>query len=194
MKTMRIDKCVYGGNIGIGEKVNVFTHSGDFVAYGDVINNNPFGITIQEPDSSFIRFYQSELYLFNVDEPEIPTVTVNDLTKMTIDQRVRHKLGMYESSQDDKEDKENKGDKEDHKRSKDDEKDGDIDIDKLPERIKSSIVTVGDLSNEEINIVLGEIGEVAMRVLKRIGIREKELYGLLDRIQANIAQELEKKN
>lgn len=171
----RVDNTVYFGNIGIGEKVHVKTLMGNHICVGDVVLSSPFGVMIKENTSGNEAFFSGDLYLFSVEEAEPPTVVVNDLSGMSPDERVAFKLKKMVESESD-----NGG-----------EEDGYPDIDKLPDAIKRSITVSGNLTNEKINSVLSEIGEAAMRALKRVGIREDELFGLVSQIQKKVAKVLE---
>lgn len=182
----RVDNTVYFGNIGIGEKVHVKTLMGNHVCVGDVVLSSPFGVMIKENASGNEAFFSGDLYLFSVEEAEPPTVVVNDLSGMSPDERVAFKLKKMVES--DSEDGKEKKDKESDNGG---EEDGKLDIDKLPDAIKKSITTVGALSGDKLNSVLSDIGEAALRALKRVGVREDELFGFVSQIQKSVAKVLE---
>ena len=95
MNTMyerRLDNVVPVGNIGVGETVHIKTLMGAPVCHGEVVSSNPFGVVVKEGEGGASSFYDSKLYLFSVLEPDIPVVAVGDLSGMTPDERVAHKL------------------------------------------------------------------------------------------------------
>ena len=69
-----------------------------------------------------------------------------------------------------------------------------IDTSKLPPSVASKIVGVKNLEPEQLNRVLSEMGEAALRALKKAGVKETEVYGLVHRLQAASKEVLTKKD
>jgi len=83
------------------------------------------------------------------------------------------------------------GDKKDDKKpEKDDEKDDDavadpdssIDTENLPDDIKQAIVSAKDMDEGQLNSVLSDISDAALKALKRSGVADGELFGLVQKI------------
>lgn len=203
----RLDNTVEAGRIGIGETVHVRTRMGEHVITGEVTTTSPWGLSVKE-DSRAVNFYSDDFYLFSPKEPVLPTRAGNLLTDMTPDERVSQKLKIMEVEQggktgatsiddpDDherdnekskeKEEKKDKKDKKTKKVEKDTDKKPDgsvVDPNDLPDDIKNSIISTEEVSPEQLNSVLGDIGDAAMKALKRVNVNETEVHGVVQEIQ-----------
>jgi hypothetical protein len=145
-----------------------------------------------------------------VVEPELEEVAGNLLTDKSLDSRVEIKLAQMEAGdiqpgakgkaggamlpsndgddEDDDDDVEKKKDDGEDK-TKDDEgkkpvaKTGSaIDPDKLPEDIKRSILSAKQMDEGQLNGVLSELSDAVMKSLKRAGVKETEIFGLVAKI------------
>lgn len=209
MKTMherRLDNTVAAGDIGIGETVHVKTLMGDEIVCGEVVAANPFGMTVREGEDGSSSFFASELHLFSVQEPDAPVVVANDLSGLSPDERVAFKLKQMAEAEadaeDDEEDLEGDDDekevkeqpkKEKPKDKKDDKEpqDGEsVDVDKLPDDIKDAIISADELGGERLNSVMSDVSDAALKALKRVGVKEEEIYALVAEIQKKISDVL----
>lgn len=217
MKTLyegRLDNAVDAGSIGIGERVDIKTRMGHEVASGEVLANVPLGIVLKEGG-----FFDRDLYLFVpiIDEPEVRAL---NLIKSSPDERVASVLhasgdavpvfeaeklddkeGDHGSDSDDKEDGDSKEpEKSDDKKQKaDDDKeplaniDSSVDVENLPEDIKAAIISTTQMDEDQMNGVLSEISDAAIKALKRVNVKEIEIYGVVSDIQNAIFKILTKK-
>jgi hypothetical protein len=188
------------GAIGVGEQVTVTTRMGAHVSVGEVIGSTPFGLSIREGDDDhrIEKFYASDFYLFSVSEPEQPVVAtkvLDDTSEMSPDERVEYKLRMSEGGEPDPKgggrqavepDDEEGGTGQDEKQPKRSvaEPESVVDVSKLPKDIQKAIISTDELDTDQLNMVLGQISDAAMKSLKRANIKETELYGIVDEIQA----------
>jgi len=83
----------------------------------------------------------------------------------------------------DKKDDEKPGKKDDEKK-KDAVADPDsaIDTDQLPDDIKQAIISTKDMDEGQLNGVISECSDAALKALKRTGIAETEVFGLVQKI------------
>ena len=195
----RVDGAVAPGALGIGETVEVRTRMGQLVARGDVCAMTPFGVTIREDGTSH-KFYVAEYFLFFPEEPEAPTVMVNLLADAHPDARVRARLGLVAeqgtSKQtagaqpvDDEEAEEDEGGEEgeatpDTEAEKSVANDREaVDMEKLPQDIQKAIKVVKKLDNDQMNYILAQTGQALMSALRRNGVNEAELHGVVQKAQ-----------
>jgi hypothetical protein len=61
--------------------------------------------------------------------------------------------------------------------------DSSVDVDDLPDDIKNAIVSSSEMDEAQLNSVLGEISDAAMKGLKRSNVKETEIFGLVQQIQ-----------
>lgn len=207
----RLDNTVDSGNLGIGEKVEVRTLMGGYVTIGEVKGATPFGVIIREDNRAIDTFYPSNVHLFVVVEQEVEVKAANMLTDMSPDARVKDKLrsmgeagneqvggGASAEPVDKGDDKDKGGDnKKDDKKGDEPEEEApeddhvaspesSIDVEELPGDIQKAIISSEKMDEGELNSVLGEISDAAMKGLKRASIKETEIFGLVQKIQASV--------
>lgn len=66
------------------------------------------------------------------------------------------------------------------------------DVESLPDDIKDKVLGVEELSDEQIDDVMGSVSEAALEALRRVRVRETDIYSLVDRIQQKVKAELDK--
>jgi len=102
--------------------------------------------------------------------------------------------------EDDKEDEEEKPDEKEPEKEppqpepkpEDDDKmpvaqpEASIDTEKLPEDIKRAIIDAKQMDKEQLNNVMSEISDAAMKGLKRAGVKEQRLFGVVQQIQNSV--------
>lgn len=198
----RLDNTIDAGSIGIGETIEVRNRMGKHVAYGEVVAATPLGLSLKEGG-----FYDRDLYLFAVLEPEPIEIIANQLLSSPDERVVKRlselgeeipmveadKLDNNTNKDDDDEDDDDDDDIKDKKvdkKSKDDEEkeplakpESSVDIDSLPDDIKKSIISTVQMNEDQLNGVLSEIGDAIVKALKRINIKELEIYGVVGSIQ-----------
>lgn len=202
----RLDNTIDAGSIGIGETIEVRNRMGKHVAYGEVVAATPLGLSLKEGG-----FYDRDLYLFAVLEPEPIEIIANQLLSSPDERVVKRlselgeeipmveadKLDNNTNKDDDDEDEDDDDDDDDDikdkkvdKKSKDDEEkeplakpESSVDIDSLPDDIKKSIISTVQMNEDQLNGVLSEIGDAIVKALKRINIKELEIYGVVGSIQ-----------
>jgi hypothetical protein len=202
----RLDNTIDAGLIGIGETVDVKNKMGVHVAVGEVVAVTPMGLSIRENG-----FFDRDLYLFSVLEPEQlevvgysllsspddrvakrlaelgEEVPINEADKM--DNYVNKDNGNKDDEDDeDDEDNNKEKDKEKRKKSNDDmeplaKPESSVDVDSLPEDIKKSIISIVQMNEDQLNGVLSEIGDATVKALKRVNIKEPEIYSVVGKIQ-----------
>jgi hypothetical protein len=203
----RLDNTIDAGLIGIGETVDVKNKMGVHVAVGEVVAVTPMGLSIRENG-----FFDRDLYLFSVLEPEQlevvgysllsspddrvakrlaeigEEVPINEADKM--DNYVNKDNGNKddEDDEDDEKDNNKEKDKEKRKKSNDDmeplaKPESSVDVDSLPEDIRKSIISIVQMNEDQLNGVLSEIGDATVKALKRVNIKEPEIYSVVGKIQ-----------
>lgn len=210
----RLDNTVDAGSIGIGETIEVRNRMGKHVAYGEVIATTPLGLSLKEGG-----FYDRDLYLFAVLEPEPIEIIANQLLNSP-DERVAKRLSElgeeipiveadkmdnnYDNSHNDNQDNDDDEDDDEDEDEDDEDEDDDgksdkkikdnekeplakpessVDIDSLPEDIKKSIISIVQMNEDQLNGVLSEIGDATIKALKRVNIKEVEIYSVVGNIQ-----------
>jgi len=206
----RLDNTVDAGSIGIGEVVDVCTRMGQPVASGEVVASNPFGIVLKE-GGYFSKEYH--LFTPIEESPPMEIVnSLNDspdnrvalkLKEMGLDDAVTEadKLNGKEADAVEKKDGEDSegsdagglGDEDDDDPQKDIPKDDEkkplaapktsVDVNKLPEDIKKAIVSTTQMDGDQLNGVLSEIGDATVKALKRVNVRDTEIYGAAAKVQ-----------
>jgi len=201
----RLDGAVDAGAIGIHEKVDIRTKMGVPVATGEVIGNNPFGIILREHG-----FFDRDLYLF-VPLTDRPGIRPLNIVNSSPDERVMEGLRrrgesvpIYEAEKlDDKDGEVEDGDKKDDdkkslKVDKDKKKkdvpeaepiakpESSVDVDELPDDIKKAVISTTQMTEDQLNGVLGEIGDITVKSLKRANVKDTEVYGVASRVQNSI--------
>jgi len=204
----RLDNTVDVGSIGIGERVEVRTRMGQQLAVGEVIMSNPFGIVLREGG-----FYSGSMYLFAPIEEAPQVEIVNALNSSPDDRVAEklkamglstpvfeaEKLGKEGNNKDDSADSGDDQDKEDDQEKDDEEQETDtakkempkplakpessVDVDKLPDDIKKAIVSTTQMDDEQLNSVLSEIGDATVKALKRVSVKDTEIYGAASKVQ-----------
>jgi hypothetical protein len=191
----RLDNAIDAGSIGIGETIEVRNRMGKHIAYGEVVATTPFGLSLKEGG-----FYDRDLYLFAVLEPDPIEIVTNQLLNSP-DERVAKRLAelgeeipiieaykMDNNNQDDDDDDDDNDDDNDDDGNDDDKEplakpESSIDIDSLPEDIKKSIISIVQMNEDQLNGVLSEIGDATIKALKRVNIKEVEIYNVIGKIQ-----------
>jgi hypothetical protein len=191
----RLDNAIDAGSIGIGETIEVRNRMGKHIAYGEVVATTPFGLSLKEGG-----FYDRDLYLFAVLEPDPIEIVANQLLNSP-DERVAKRLAelgeeipiieaykMDNNNQDDDDDDDDDDDGNDDDGNDDDKEplakpESSIDIDSLPEDIKKSIISIVQMNEDQLNGVLSEIGDATIKALKRVNIKEVEIYNVIGKIQ-----------
>ncbi|MEJ2293649.1 MAG: hypothetical protein P8Y23_02665 [Candidatus Lokiarchaeota archaeon] len=203
----RLDNTIDAGLIGIGETVDVKNKMGVHVAVGEVVAVTPMGLSIRENG-----FFDRDLYLFSVLEPEQLEVVGYSLLSSPDDRVAKRlaelgeevpineadKMDNYinkdngnkddEDDEDDEKDNNKEKDKEKRKKSNDDmeplaKPESSVDVDSLPEDIKKSIISIVQMNEDQLNGVLSEIGDATVKALKRVNIKEPEIYSVVGKIQ-----------
>jgi len=64
--------------------------------------------------------------------------------------------------------------------------DSSIDVDNLPDDIKTAIITTDEMDASQLNGVIGEISDVALKALKRVGIRETSIFDIMKKINDSV--------
>jgi hypothetical protein len=203
----RLDNTIDAGLIGIGETVDVKNKMGVHVAVGEVVAVTPMGLSIRENG-----FFDRDLYLFSVLEPEQlevvgysllnspddrvakrlaelgEEVPINEADKM--DNYINKDNGNKDDEDDEDYEKDNnkEKDKEKRKKSNDDmeplaKPESSVDVDSLPEDIRKSIISIVQMNEDQLNGVLSEIGDATVKALKRVNIKEPEIYSVVGKIQ-----------
>lgn len=202
----RLDNAVDPGSIGVGERVDVRTRMGNTVSTGEVIATTPFGIVLRESG-----FFSSQFFLFApiVEEPKRE---IENAIYDSPDDRVAVKFAsmgetapVFEADRlDDKGSKDSKkadtaASDDDEADDSDDDEDGEVDIpaaskplaapkssidvNKLPEDIRKSIISTTQMDGEQLNSVLSEIGDATVKALKRVSVKDTEVYGVVSKVQ-----------
>ena len=204
----RLENAVDPGNIGIGETVEIKTKMGQSVAIGEVSASTPFGLSLKEGG-----FYQRDMHIFVPVEEELPDLeAVNailsspddrvvarfkdvgqsapmfEMDKIDdVDDRDGNENGSWKKSKDDKDSNDDGLNREkDDKSKKDDavvDTDSSIDIGDLPDDIQKAITSPDNIGDEELNSIMGDIGDSVVKSLKRVNIDETKLYDLASKIQ-----------
>jgi hypothetical protein len=203
----RLDNTIDAGLIGIGETVDVKNKMGVHVAVGEVVAVTPMGLSIRENG-----FFDRDLYLFSVLEPEQLEVVGYSLLNSPDDRVAKRlaelgeevpineadKMDNYinkdngnkddEDDEDDEKDNNKEKDKEKRKKSNDDmeplaKPESSVDVDSLPEDIRKSIISIVQMNEDQLNGVLSEIGDATVKALKRVNIKEPEIYSVVGKIQ-----------
>lgn len=199
----RLDNTVDAGSIGIGERVEIRTRMGNQIAVGEVVASTPMGIAL---DSG--SFYQRDLYLFVPVNEEQPVVVKNMLTDGP-DARVAlkmQKMGMGEADKLDgklgdeiekssidrfavKDDDDEATNSDELKKNPEEKPkplaapQSSIDVNSLPEDIKKAVVSTTQMDADQLNGVLSEIGDASIKAMKRVNVKENEIYSTVSRIQ-----------
>jgi hypothetical protein len=199
----RLDNTIDAGLIGIGETVEVRNKMGVHVAVGEVVAVTPMGLSIRENG-----FFDRDLYLFSVLEPEQLEVVGYSLLSSPDDRVAKRlaelgeevpineadKMDNYvnkdngNKDDEDEEEDDDKKDKEKGKKSNGDmeplaKPESSVDVDSLPEDIKKSIISIVQMNEDQLNGVLSEIGDATVKALKRVNIKEPEIYSVVGKIQ-----------
>lgn len=81
--------------------------------------------------------------------------------------------------------------KDDKQKSRKDDKDNtpladpntSVDVDSLPDDVKKAVISTIQMDEEQLNGVLSEMGDALMKALKRVNIREPDIYAVVGDIQ-----------
>lgn len=189
----RLDGVIHLGEFKTDDDVEVRTKMGDVVTNGKVCSKNSSGLIIKE-SSGGTRFCSGRMYLF-------ARKTVTESMDTHLDERVRQKLQSLNEAGDtvpdntgakkmgDDDDEKEKKDKskdidpkEKDQKEKDDDEEETIDVDQLPGDIKASIITTDKMDESQLNSVLSDISDAALKALKRAKVSESELFGVVQKI------------
>lgn len=203
----RLDGAVPAGELGIGETVEVRTKMGVPIVRGDVCGVNPFGVTIKV-DGIARQFYAEQFYLFVPEEPDVPVVASNMLTDMHPDARVAAKLGNLAEQEpeaagntaqaveptDGSPEAAPSEEPPPQQQNAVADDSSSVDMNALPPDIRKAVVTINKLNGDQMNLVLSQTGQALMSALRRSGVAEAELHGLVQRSQNAIYKIMTGKN
>lgn len=210
----RLDNTIPSGAIGIGEHVDVRTKLGSHVASGIVYGSTPFGIILKEGESAH-NFYSEKLYIFSVHEPDVEVRAASMLADLSLDDRVDAKLkaiaekngnsgngnGTAPDEEQGGEEPENgndAGDEGGEKQEPDSEApaqsgnepvatdEPEIDPDMLPDDIKDAIIDPQQMDVVQLNKFMSEISDVAIKSLKKSGVKEQKIFAVVQKMQKSI--------
>jgi len=191
----RLDDTISFSQFVDGEGVEIRTKMGNVLASGYVMSVVPNGLIVRE-SSGDTKFYSNMFHLFASLEKKYSVTDENQLHDMSLDDRVNRKLkSMKEGDDVDTDDKtgakpldpnyvpKNKEDTvKDAKKNSMIDPDSSVDVSKLPSDIKSKILTTDKIDEFQVNSVLGDITNAALKALKRNGVSEIEIFGLVQKI------------
>lgn len=149
-----------------GTQVTVYTRMGKQVCDGTASYPTDAGLCIGE------QFYSDRLYLFvppiMESEDNIQGEVISEGLVLDVDRRVaKLAAGVLEAQV---------GDAEAAKAGK-------PHPDNLPDDIRKAVITSSDMTDEQMQLVMGGVGEAALRALKSVNVREDELYSKVHEIQ-----------
>lgn len=205
----RLDNTIDAGLIGIGETVEVRNKMGVHVAVGEVVAVTPMGLSIRENGFfdrdlylfSVLEPEQLEVVGYSLlSSPDDRVakrlaelgeeVPINEADKMDnyVNKDNGNKDDGNKDDEDEEEDDDDKKDKEKGKKSNGDmeplaKPESSVDVDSLPEDIKKSIISIVQMNEDQLNGVLSEIGDATVKALKRVNIKEPEIYSVVGKIQ-----------
>lgn len=173
-----IDRALRAEEISPGEQVSVFTKMGNSVSSGKVVASSRFGISVH---GESVGFYGSDFYLFVPSQDDVvleqiakkPEVKKDDVKDQQADESPAVK-----ASKDVKKD--------------DAEDDGVVVVDALPDDLKDQLSKFKRIGGEDVKIVLAEIGDASVRVLREVGVDEKIVFFFVSLIQKAVADVLDK--
>lgn len=172
-------RAVQALGLGIGEIVSVTTKMGNHVVEGEVVSTTRLGAVVRAGGKDM--FCRDEFHTFVPQHAEQPPPMVPvDNVVLDVDARVQEKLKL--SEQEDEGDADEDDKKDGMKQSKSVSPQG------LPQDIQQAIVSSRDLTAEQVNKVLSEISNAAMKSMKRIGVQEIEIYPMITKIQNSISE------
>lgn len=208
----RLDNAVNPGTIGIGETVEICTRMGNPVAMGEVSASTPFGLSLKAGGfykndlHLFIPVVEKEheveavnAILSSPDERVLAkmrtsgqSVPMFEMDKISDtdgrDDTVDHR-GLSNSDEKERDDDKD-SDKDDDKKSSDQkknkpvaDKNSSIDVDELPDDIKKAVIPSEHMDDEQLNDVLGGVGDAVIKAFKRANVDEMEIYDLTGKIQ-----------
>lgn len=70
----------------------------------------------------------------------------------------------------------------------------DLDVDRLPPKIRKRLVGISELDEDQVDRILSDVSEAAMRSMKSVGVPSKELFRKVVEIQDAVRSVLESKN
>lgn len=213
----RLEAAVRPLDLGTGEKIMVVTKMGSEVISGDVLSRTEQGVSLRLENGGS-GFYSSALYGFVPDgevvEPEPPWPISTELSELPSDRRVRmseegtrdgrgaERGGEEDEAEngDDDGDDDNGDDSDGGKRPKKRKDDGTVpeddpkvDASTLPQDIKDRVLGVDGLDEEQVNKVLIDVNDAAMKALRRVGVNEQDIYAAVGDIQNAVLSVLEKR-
>jgi len=175
----RLNQAVESERLIVGETVVVVTKTGTFVCEGEVYSISLGGVHVRLADGKRGRVYDPSLYSF------VSVVETSEASVKSPDNVLNDTNGTNVPVKKDTDDvnPQKKPEKPERKSSGKGIEAGDVDVDKLPPSVKKKIVGSNQLSEEHLQSVLSEIGDAAMRSLRRVGVREDEVYGMVSSVQ-----------
>lgn len=206
----QLDHSVDHGNIGLGETVDIRTRMGKPVAIGEVSASTPFGLSLRQGGYYSRDMYifipveeevpQSEAVNMVCNSPDDRVMSkmrsigqfapVYEMDKLPDDDDRDDVSGKGEKDDSDSKDDDDDDDddnKENKKKKKSDDKiadsDASINVDDLPDDIKNAITSTSQMDDEALNRILSDIGDSAVKSLKRSKVDETELYEVAAKIQ-----------
>lgn len=208
----RLDNTVPAGQFGDGEGVEIKTRMGSTVTRGHVLSVTPFGLVIRETsgETKFYKdglylfaslerepptVVKDQLHDMSVDQKVKHKLAAMGEAGDPVPDQTGAKPMDPDANDDDYKGKDTEKDKDDNEpgKKKDDEKDGkkkdavadpdsSIEVEKLPDDIKQGIISANDMDEAQLNGVLSEISDAALKALKRTGIAETQIFGLVQKI------------
>jgi hypothetical protein len=209
----RLDGAVAAGEAGIGELLDVRTKMGNSLAYGEVMSSTPFGVVLRQEDGADHFYAEQYHLFFAVtpDLEVVDGNMLSDSSPDARVRAKLSAMGEAGDPQPGGGghaktlDKAGGPDSDDTAPGEDDSENGDdkppekppeptgdkplakpesaVDVEALPQDIKDAVISTNQMDKEQLNSVLSELSDAAMKGLKRVGVAETEIFGTVQRIQ-----------
>jgi hypothetical protein len=209
----RLDGAVEPGRLGPGELVDVRTKMGRSLSYGEVMSTTPMGVVVREENGQDKFFSEGYHLFFVVtpDLESMAANLLSDSSpdarvRAKLDAMAEagdpqpggggHAKALDQPGEpngDDEAPGEGDDDNGDDKPpEKPPEPTGDkplakpesaVDVNALPKDIKDAVISTNQMDKEQLNSVLAEVSDAAMKGLKRVGVAETEIFGTVQKIQ-----------
>jgi len=165
---------------------------GDLYLFASLESEPPVVATNQLNDGSLDSRVQAKLNAMGEAGDVTPGKTgAKPIDPNASDDEYKDKDGEKDKKGDEPEKKDEKPKEKDDKDKKAvADPDSSIDTEKLPDDIKKAIITTAEMDDAELNGVLSDISDAALKALKRNGIAESELFGLVQKISDSSYQVL----
>lgn len=179
----RLARAVLPEALGIGERVQVVTYLGALCAEG-VVERKMFGSAMVRYDQGgrrgIARIFTTDQYKFVPvqEDPEDEAAASPGLDEGSASQPEKVQGGGEYAAAADEVPGDTTFDQ------------GPPSMDQLPAAMQTKIMDAAEMSEEDVNKVLSEVGEASMRVLRRLGVKETEIYAKTDKIIQAVRREL----